>query len=259
MTDAVKRADFVKRSFEVFHGYCEREPYRSRLETLQQLGYSAEIWDTVFNPDAFVPLPFESGDTVDLPFDSDSHKFGVVAIRPDECLRLNVDTHPLQGTSYSKTSRVLTFPEGAGASTINDVNVRPIGDKYEHVYGRPTLFLPYDDDRSHEYATVLAHETRHVMQQLVWPLRTYNVPDGGEDKMIDDFNNELEAYQFQEDMFGLDVDFIMDATASMACTVVSYRKRKLRADNGRVTQGTLDAIRRDEVVGRIVRNAWILE
>ncbi|MDB5176370.1 MAG: hypothetical protein JWN75_38 [Candidatus Saccharibacteria bacterium] len=262
MIDTVKRKDFVKRSVDVFHSYAQQEVYKERIKKIfLGLGYSTEILDMLLNPETYTHIPFTNGQVAELPFDTTSHGIGVVAIKPGEEISLAIDSHPLQYTDYHNVSPVTSLPVGVGASVFNTIDTRRGPNRVIREYGRPTLFLPYKDGDTHVYPTVLAHEKFHIAQQISRPFRSYSKNEQGSlDEMIEDYNNEFEAYAGQEDIFGVGIDceFLMDPTTSMACTVDSYRKNILAASNGKVTRETLEALRRD-YVGCIVRRAHITE
>lgn len=264
MTEHQKRADFVKRSFDVLFNYYSREPYRSRMDAMGQLGISTAVLDVVLNPETYVNIPTGEAASPELPFGDDSNHIGVVAVNPGEKVSLTVGRHPLQQSDVTESITTTTkIPDGVGASVYSPGRVTTFDEPSDAIYQylRPTLFLPYEG-REHEYSTVLIHELTHVAQMLMRSVRTYKDSESGElDRMVEDYNNELDAYQMQEDVFGRDtsdiIDFLLDATTGTSITVQSYRRRHLKNTGGYVTRENLDAIRRDMSVGPIVRRAFI--
>lgn len=265
MTEQVQRADFVKRSFDVFFEYYSREPYRSRIACMRNLGaegISSAVLDVVLNPETYVPIPTGEGASPEMPFDEDSTCIGVVAAAPGEEVTLTVGFHPLQVRDIpTPCTGTTSLPHGSGASIYNPLALHSFNRVSNYyLYRRPTLFLPYEASRKHEYSTVLAHELTHIAQQLMYCVRKYDKSEHGElDRLIDDYNNELDAYQMQEDVFGDDiVPFLMDMTMGTSISVVSHRRRHLQSTGGYVTGENLDAVRRDTSIGPIVGRGFIV-
>lgn len=264
MKESQRRSDYVKRSLDVFHSYASREPYKTRIDALYQTGMRATVLDTAFNPEIYEPVTFIDGVPTELPFDDSSNSIGVVAIRPDESTSVVIGSHPLQEIASLPSILEVSFPYGAGGSVQNIMTVSniAIGNSAvvrAYVYHRPTLILPYDDKRTHEYPSVLAHEFLHNAQQIDQQTRVYDASEAGEgDRMIDDYNREFDAYRLQYDMFIDEIDeTLMDPTMSKASEVALYRKRLLGSADGYATRETLDDIRRHYSIGRILLRAYI--
>lgn len=258
VTEHQKRADFVKRSIEMFHSFASREPYRSRIELLYGMGFRASVLDTVLNPDTYEHVAFRDNTPMPLPFDSSSHAIGVVAIRAGETAVLSVDTHPLQPVEIEAKTLTASFPQHAGAVTFNPTKTDTVASNKLRTYLRPTLFLPYSDDRTHEFPSVIAHEALHEAQQLNEQVRVYDNSSSGElDRMVDDYNHEFDAYDFQRDMFMDEVEeTLLDASMSMANEVALFRKQHLGSAGGRVTRDTLEDTRTNRIIGPIVGHAY---
>lgn len=258
MIESQKRSDFVKRSLDAFQTYAEREPYKSRLDALRHMGMSAAVLDVVFNPETYQHVAFKDGVETELPFDETSNGIGVVVMRPGEVAKLTVTKHPLQQVAVSPVKIKTSFLDGAGAITYNSSNVSHADGKMIYTYRRPTLLLPYDDNRHYEFPSVLAHEQTHIAQQLNHQVRVFDdTKSGSLDMMVDDYNREFDAYGLQYDMFSNELDeTLMDASMSTAAEVASYRKRELGSADSYIARDGLDNMRR-HWIGRIVAYAHL--
>lgn len=258
MTQRQERTDFVNRSFDELFDYYSREPYKSQIDAMGQLGISSAVLDVVLNRETYVPMIAKKG-AADMPFDDDSGHIAVVAVDPGEEVTFPVGFHPLQKSELTTpATAAATLPLGAGASTYSPVTLRQDDDVPDtYFYRRPTILLPYEK-RSHEFSTVLIHELTHVAQQLMYFVRKFeSTPDGLLDKMVSDYNNEFDAYQMQENVFGREFLFLMDGTVPMAQAAVRYRGTRLNSTGGYVTRENLGKLRRDQLVGRVVSYAQL--
>ncbi len=260
MTEAQKRTDFVHRSLDVFHSFASREPYSRHIRALSATGMRAAVLDVAFDPASYEHIDFVDGAMTELPFDTESPKIGIVAARPGEVVSLTIDTHPLQPVYVEPIQVETSIPEGAGGTTFNWPRMRRADGKVAYMYRRPTVFLPYSDDRTHEFPSVLAHEFLHGAQEIDQQVRVYDdTADGELDRMVDDYNHELGAYGLQLDMFFDAIDeTIMDESMCTASDVRSYRTRTLGSTTALVTRDTLTDIRSNAAVGRIVQRAQLL-
>lgn len=266
MTERTERKDFVKRSFDVFFDYYSQEPHHSRIDAMGKLGIDSTVLNVVLNPETYVYTPTDSAESV---FDDTSNSIAVVALAPGEEITLPVSFHPLQASK--ELGRSIDVPNTFQATIDNTSGARLYTPTFlhsfnettdKHLVARPTLVLPYDRSKEHEYSTVLVHELTHVAQSLMSSVKAVEKSEQGAlDVLATAYNNELDAYQMQEDVFGVDSDdvinFLFDETASTAVTVKSYRNRHLRSTQGYVTRSNLDHIRHADIVGGIVRRGLI--
>ena len=226
MTESNRRIDFVHRSLDAVWDMYERPEYKDRIDTMRALGYHTNVLDAVLSADTYIALDGSSKKTHNITNSGIDRSIGVLAMRPGETTSVHSTSHYLQYSDVETTSKDMV-PIGAytGAVVITSAQLHQEPTLSVAQYGRPTLFLRYDDKHSSAFAGATIHEMTHVAQNLDKSL--FVTTDFEKSELLRRVNQELDAYDVQASVYENDFS-ITDGEQLMANLWQDYKRYHLK-------------------------------